>query len=201
MPPLPWKFDFSDGQVPVTWIGARYRHQVRDVDGNKVMVKVTTIPKGTRSQSWMGPTDLHDYTVQADVQGILTNNKLPDIGLIAQRDTCDLMGASQKLQIRSWTPQIDTRFSKSVPFKWEPGKWYTIKFQASTDGPYAVLRGKVWPRDETEPADWTVEATDEVGNLQGSPGLFGNANDAEILIDNCYRHPQRRLEPAAPAAR
>ena len=34
-----------------------------------MMVKVTTIPKGTRSQSWMGPTDLHDYTVQADVQG------------------------------------------------------------------------------------------------------------------------------------
>ncbi len=70
MPPLPWKFDFSDGQVPATWIGARYRHQIRDVDGNKVMVKVTTIPKGTRSQSWMGPTDLHDYTIQADVLGV-----------------------------------------------------------------------------------------------------------------------------------
>ena len=42
---------------------------VREVDGEKVIVKVTTIPKGTRSQSWMGPTDLHDYTIQADVQG------------------------------------------------------------------------------------------------------------------------------------
>ena len=42
---------------------------IRDVDGEKVMVKVTTIPKGTRSQSWMGPTDLHDYTIQADVAG------------------------------------------------------------------------------------------------------------------------------------
>ena len=69
VPPLPWKFDFNDGQVPITWIGARYRHVPRDVDGEKVMVKVTTIPKGTRSQSWMGPTDLHDYTIQADVQG------------------------------------------------------------------------------------------------------------------------------------
>ena len=53
---LPWKFDFSDGEVPVTWIGARYRHVVRDVDGNKVMVKVTTIPKGPRSQAILGPT-------------------------------------------------------------------------------------------------------------------------------------------------
>ena len=69
VPPLPWKFDFSDGEVPVTWVGARYRNIVREVDGNKVMVKVTTIPKGTRSQLLMGPVDLHDYTIQADVRG------------------------------------------------------------------------------------------------------------------------------------
>jgi outer membrane protein assembly factor BamB len=184
VPPLPWKFDFSDGEVPVTWIGARYRHQVRDVDGEKVMVKVTTIPKGTRSQTWMGQTDLHDYTVQADVQGVLTNNKLPDAGVIAQRYTFDLMGASQQVQIRSWTSQLDNRFSKSLPFPWQAGKWYTIKFQAATDGAKAVLKGKVWPRDEKEPSEWTIEAVDEVGNLSGSPGLFGNANDCEILIDN-----------------
>jgi outer membrane protein assembly factor BamB len=184
VPPLPWKFDFNDGQVPITWIGARYRHIVRDVDGEKVMVKVTTIPKGTRSQSWMGPTDLHDYTIQADFQGALTNNKLPDMGLIAQRYTLDLMGASQQLQVRSWTAQIRTRFSKSVPFAWQAGKWYTLKFQVSTDGTKAVLKGKVWPRGEQEPSDWTISAADALGNLRGSPGMFGNANDSEIMIDN-----------------
>jgi hypothetical protein len=184
VPPLPWKFDFSDGQVPITWIGARYRHIVRDVDGEKVMVKVTTIPKGTRSQSWMGPTDLHDYTIQADFQGALTNNKLPDMGLIAQRYTLDLMGASQQLQIRSWTSQIGKRFDKSVKFPWQAGKWYTLKFQASTDGTKAVLKGKVWPRGEQEPSDWTISAADALGNLRGSPGMFGNANDSEIMIDN-----------------
>ncbi len=110
--------------------------------------------------------------------------KLPDAGVIAQRYTLDLMGASQQLQIRSWTPQIDTRFSKSVPFKWEGNKWYTIKFQAATAGSTALLKGKVWPRDEREPSEWTIEAVDETGNLNGSPGLFGNANEAEILLDN-----------------
>ncbi len=117
VPPLPWSFDFADGQVPVTWIGARYRHIIRDVDGEKVMVKVTTIPKGTRSQSWMGPTDLHDYTIQADVQGRLTNDKMPESGVIAQRYTLDLMGNNQELQLRSWTAQVEApgrvgRFSK-----------------------------------------------------------------------------------------
>ena len=48
VPEMPWKFDFADGQVPITWVGARYRHVIRDVEGNKVMVKLTTIPKGQR---------------------------------------------------------------------------------------------------------------------------------------------------------
>ncbi len=86
IPPLPWKFDFNDitlnpdpnnpnappsGEAPLTWIGARYRHKIIEKDGDKVMVKITTIPKGTRSQSWMGPDDMHDYTIQADLRGQL----------------------------------------------------------------------------------------------------------------------------------
>ena len=196
VPPLTWKWDFNDtplvknpmgvieGEPPVTWIGMRYRHKIREIDGEKVMVKVNTIPKGTRSQGWFGPTDLHDYTVQADVRGSRNANKLPDMGVIAQRYTLDLMGASQQLQIRSWVPQIATRFAKSVPFKWDESKWYTIKFRASVEDGKAVLRGKVWPRDEKEPAQWTIEAVDDVPNVEGSPGLFGNANEAEFYIDN-----------------
>ncbi len=121
VPPLPWKFDFNDtplaknpakpdappeGEAPLTWIGARHRHKIREMDGDKVMVKVTTIPKGTRSQCWMGPPDLHDYTIQADLRGANNNGQLPDMGLIAQRYTLDLMGNSQQLQIRSWPPQV-----------------------------------------------------------------------------------------------
>ncbi len=183
VPDLPWKFDFSEGEVPITWVGARYRHIIREVDGNKLLVKITTIPKGTRSQAWMGQPDTHDYTIQADVLGALTNNKLPDTGVIAQRYTFDLMGASQQVQIRSWTPQL-ARFSKSVPFAWKENTWYTLKFRAAAENGKAVLKGKVWKRDETEPPTWTIEAVDEAPNLVGSPGVFGNASDSEIFIDN-----------------
>jgi hypothetical protein len=196
VPPLPWKWDFNDttlaknpmgvveGEPPVTWIGMRYRHKIRELDGEKVMVKVNTIPKGTRSQGWFGHNNLHDYTIQADLRGSRNANKLPDMGVIAQRYTMDLMGASQQIQIRSWVPQIATRFVKNVPFKWDETKWYTMKFRASVEDGKAVLRGKVWPRDEKEPAQWTIEAVDEEPNVQGSPGLFGNANEAEFYIDN-----------------
>lgn len=228
MPPLPWHFDFENislgtdpkggpprGEPPLPWIGMRYRHVVREVDGSKCLVKVTTIPKGTRSQGWIGPIDLHDYSVQADVRAAesgvgapgdpttpatdsdadafakafgtaaaLEKARMPDMGLIAQRYTLDLMGSAQQLQLRSWPPQVATHFSKTIPFPWEAGRWYTMKFEARATGSDAVLRGKVWPRGEPEPETWTIEAVHENGNLQGSPGFFGNSKDSEIYIDN-----------------
>jgi outer membrane protein assembly factor BamB len=184
VPPLPWKFDFASGEIPITWVGARYRHQPRNVNGENLMVKIDTIPLGTRSQSWMGPTDQHDYTIQADVRGGIKENLMPDIGVIAQRYTLDMMGVSQQLQIRSWTAQLEHRFAVTIPFPWKPDVWYTIKFRAATENGKAVLRGKVWQRGTPEPDKWMIEGTDEVPNLVGSPGLFGNATNAEILIDN-----------------
>jgi outer membrane protein assembly factor BamB len=182
VPPLPWKFDFADGEVPLPWVGARYRNVIRTVNGDPVMVKVTTIPKGTRSQSWMGQTDLHDYTIQADVLGNEREGKLPDMGLIAQRYTLDMMGASQQLQIRSWTSTLNR--SKTIPFAWKPGVWYTMKFRATTQPDRVVLEGKVWERGNPEPAEWTISTADALPNLAGSPGLFGNATNAEIFVDN-----------------
>jgi outer membrane protein assembly factor BamB len=228
MPPLPWRFDFEEiplaadpktglmkGEPPLPWIGMRYRHAVREVDGSKCLVKVTTIPKGTRSQGWIGPIGLHDYSIQADLRAAesgvgapgdpatpttasdadaftkafgtaaaLEKARMPDMGLIAQRYTLDLMGAAQQLQLRSWPPQVATHFSKTIPFPWEAGRWYTMKFEARTRDGAAVLRGKVWPRNEPEPEAWTIEAVHEAGNLQGSPGFFGNSKDSEIFIDN-----------------
>ncbi|PAY20487.1 serine/threonine protein kinase [Rhodopirellula sp. SM50] len=181
VPPLPWQFDFSDNAVPVTWVGARYRHEPRKIDGDPALVKITTIPKGTRSQSWMGPTDMHDYTVTADVKAAAAS-KLPDIGLIAQRYTLDLMGTNQQLQIRTWPAQ--NRMARSVSFAWKADTWYSIKFQATNEEGQLVLRGKVWPRGTEEPDTWTLTATDPAPNTQGSPGLFGNATNAEIFIDN-----------------
>jgi hypothetical protein len=231
MPPLPWTFNFDEiplakdpktgvmkGEPPLPWIGMRYRHAVREVDGSKCLVKVTTIPKGTRSQGWIGPITLHDYSIRADFRAqetgvgkpgdpatpsgksadsdadafqkafgnpaALEKARMPDMGLIAQRYTLDLMGAAQQLQLRSWPPQVATHFSKTIPFAWEAGRWYVMKLEARTNGAAAELRGKVWPRGEPEPDVWTIQATHATGNLQGSPGFFGNSKDSEIAIDN-----------------
>ena len=145
-----------------------------------MLVKIKTIPKGTRSQSWMGWTRLHDYTVQAEVFAPVDEERRPDMGLINQRYTLDMM-AKDQLQIRSWTSRLELRFAKTIDFPWKAGQWYVLKFQSETGKEGVTLRGKVWPRGDAEPEAWTIEATDEAPNLQGSPGLFGNASVARVL--------------------
>ncbi len=156
----------------------------RGITGNAVMCKISTIPKGTRSQSWMGQTHLHDYTILADVRGSVRYDKLPSMGVINQRYTLALEGASQELQIRSWVSRLDLRFAKTIPFAWKPDVWYTMKFQSENKDGKVILHGKVWPRGEAEPADWTIDGTDETPNVSGSPGLFGNASETEVFVDN-----------------
>lgn len=193
IPSLPWSFDFEDGKVPATWTGAAYRHQPKDLeDGGKGLVKISTIPKGTRSQSWIGPTDMSNYTIQADF--FATGTKagkpvadLPNVGLIAQRYAIELQGSNQ-LQIRSWTPRLEQRFAKTMPFDWKPKTWYTVKFQSENVADGVTLRAKVWPRDTAEPKVWVIEATDTTPDLKGAPGLVGNSTDSEFYIDNVQVH-------------
>ncbi len=189
VPPLPWNFDFEDiqwsgpaGEPPITWVGCRYRHVIRELDGNKVLVKVTTIPKGTRSRCWFGQSSLSDYTIEADVRGAIQNKKMPDIGLIAQGYTLDLQGANQKLEVRSWVTQ--RRIAETVDYAWQPDRWYIMKLRVENHPGKTLLRGKVWPKGDPEPTDWTVQAEDECPVLSGSPGLYGNAKDAELYLDN-----------------
>ena len=187
VPPLPWKFSFDDlSDPPLSWVGARYRHVIREIDGSPALTKVNTIPKGARSRAWMGPSDLSEYTISADVRGSRMTDQLPDIGLTAHGYVLDLMGQSQQLQIRTWSAQL--RMAQTVDFPWQEDKWYRMKFRVDLESEppatVAVLRGKVWPRDEDEPKEWTVTARDESPNLNSSPGLYGNAKVAELYLDN-----------------
>jgi len=185
VPKLPWKFDFEGlKDAPITWVGARYRHVVRPVDGSNAMVKITTIPLGTRSRLSMGPSDLHDYTVQCDFKAA-QGMKLPDVGVIAQGYTLEVSGENQWLKLMSWIAH-DKRTQKELPFKLDAGVWYTLKLRAANQNGSALLQGKIWKRDAKEPGEWSIEMKDPMPNKTGAPGLFGNAvpPTGEIAIDN-----------------
>ena len=61
--------------------------------------------------------------------------------------------------------------------------WYTLKLRVDIEGDRAIVRGKVWPRIESEPTEWTVTAEDPEPVRQGSPGLIGYS-PIDIYIDN-----------------
>ncbi len=188
-PKLPWSYDFEDKKIPIQWIGAAYRHQPSEVPGGgNGLVKVSTIPKGTRSQGFIGLPKMSDYTIEGDFYALDTKNKvpttkLPEMGLNAQRYTLLLEGATQQLKIRTWLSS-DIRFMKTVPFEWTPKTWYTMKFRAENSNGLAVLKGKVWKRGEPEPEEWTIQGEDDMPNKNGSPGIFGNSTDSEFYVDN-----------------
>jgi hypothetical protein len=196
IPSLPWQFDFEDKKVPIQWIGMAYRHQPIELPtGGQGLVKISTIPRGTRSQGFIGLPKMHDYTVQAEVYALDTKNKiptnkLPDMGVVNQRYTLALEGA-QRLQIRSWVSQLEQRFAVTIPFEWQAKTWYVLKFRSETQEGKTVLRGKVWKKGDPEPESWTIEGEDLTPNVQGSPGLFGNSTDAEFYVDNVTVSPNQ----------
>ncbi|HSN85156.1 MAG TPA: hypothetical protein VL025_00295, partial [Thermoanaerobaculia bacterium] len=184
IPPLPWSIDFEAvevGKTPPWWIGAGLKFPVKEMDGGKVLSKPPVAVGLDRSDVFLGPAHLSNYTVQADLRGGIKGRKRPDLGLVNSGYHMDLMGGHQKIQFRGWASEL--RLEKSVPFPWDPDVWYTMKFRVDQQGDKALLRGKVWRRGEPEPQEWTITAEDPQPVRQGSPGIYGYSA-AEIYYDN-----------------
>ena len=105
----------------------------------------------------------------------------PDIGVINSGYTLDLQGNHQRIEVRSWAAEL--RMAERFDFSWDPDVWYTLKLRVDVDDSRALIRGKVWPRDEPEPTDWTVTVEDPEPVRQGSPGLIGYS-PIDIYFDN-----------------
>ncbi len=194
VPPLPWSEDLESVPlkgVPTHWIGAGGKYEVREVEGNKVIVKLSNEQSLLRrARCYMGPSNLSNYTMEADVLGIEKRRQMPDIGIIAQRYALVLAGNAQKLWIESWQPE--TKRAVNVPFEWKPNVWYRMKVRVeNTPARKALVRGKVWPRESAEPEQWSIEKLDPIPNLQGSPGFYAYAHN-EIYYDNIkvYQNPK-----------
>lgn len=185
-PPLPWTENFDAlavNSLPPVWVNTTLKFIVREVNGNKVLVKTT---EGSsllsRARAYFGPSDFSNYTVEADVSATQKRRQQGDAGVIAQRYVLTLYGNSQMLHLEPWQPE--TGRTVTIPFAWKPDTWYRLKLQVEnlSDGKVRA-RGKVWAAGETEPTAWMIERIDPIPNKQGAPGIFGNAL-AEVYFDN-----------------
>lgn len=191
-PPLPWAWDFDaeDSEVPREWVNATGKYAVRTLeDGARVLVKRADNPFLRRARVYMGPPSLSGYRVSADVLARMRRRQLGNAGLVAQRYQLVLKGTHQRLEIHSWTP-TEGRIT-GIPFSWEPDTWYSMEFEVVEDQAGVAARGRVWPRGEAKPSDWSIEWRESLPHRQGTPGIFADAVSAEVFFDNL------RVEPVA----
>ena len=140
----------------------------------------------------MPPIDT-GYSVQTDVLGISKKKRfLPDMGLINSRYLLILTGTSERkrmLRLVSWSPM--PRIVAEIDYPWAGDAWYTTKISVDIQNGKGIVKGKVWKRGDTEPADWTLTMEDPAPNPAGSPGLYaysvgitGKSKGTEVLFDN-----------------
>ncbi|MBK7977846.1 MAG: PQQ-binding-like beta-propeller repeat protein [Deltaproteobacteria bacterium] len=199
--PPPWHEDFSTkppGEPIPYWVfGSRFK--VAQLDGAKVLNKFVAPTGLQRSRTYIGPAAWADYTIAASVLSRQKGSERADMGLVASGYTIELLGAQQTIQVSSWHSAL--RMARSVPFAWQPDVWYRVLLRVEPKGEkHALVRGKVWRRDQPEPAAWTIEVDDPFGVTHGAPGLYGYS-PVDIYYDDVEVTPNVvTAAPPAPAA-
>ncbi|MEO6034663.1 MAG: PQQ-binding-like beta-propeller repeat protein [Verrucomicrobiota bacterium] len=172
---------------PLPWIGARFKFDIRDKDGSKVLTKTVDNKFFQRATVFMGDPNTKNYTIEADVmsEGKMRGAKvlkMSEVGLICERYFVVLKGNEQKLEISSNFERI----RELSDFNWKPNAWYRLKVRVDVaqDGS-GVVRAKAWKKDEAEPDKWSMELAHKTAHQNGSPGLFGfSPQDQRVFIDN-----------------
>jgi hypothetical protein len=184
--PLPWTetFDpYPEGAAPPGWINSvAGKFAVATLDGQKVLQKAPDNTLFKRIRMFFGSTEAQNYTIEADVRTTTRRRQQGDIGVTAQRYSLVLYGNSQRLKIEPWEPEVER--TMTVPFAWKPDTWYHLKLRVENQSDGTVrARGKAWPTGDPEPADWLIDKVDRIGNRQGAPGVFVDA-EFGAHIDN-----------------
>jgi len=182
-----WNFDdYKPMQVPPTWIRAFVKLKPTAVPDTENIAMLSAGLEAVRGRPshlvWMGPSEMSNYTVQSDVYLTEQKRRIGSVGITANRYNFIIKGNNNKLSIQSWAAHL--RLDATQAFAPEPNTWYTMKLAVKlNDDQSATVMGKVWKRDDAEPAEWTMQITDPRGNKNGSPGLYMYSL-AESYFDN-----------------
>jgi hypothetical protein len=173
---------------PLPWIGARFKFEIRDLNGNKVLAKTMDNPFFQRATVFIGDPETKDYTIEADVMSEGNKRVMSEVGLVNQHYYIVLKGAAKQLEVNS-TLEL---FRHAVPFESSANTWYHLKTRVdvAADGS-GVVRAKVWKKGDPEPDAWTIEVPHQHAHRSGSPGLFAFAPQKRVYIDNIVVTPNQ----------
>ncbi len=175
---------------PLPWIGARFRWEVRERDGSKVLAKTTDNLFLSRALTFVGHPDESNYTLTADVMSDGNRRGMGEVGLINQRYVIRLKGSQDKIEVNSNVERLQV----SAPVTLVPRTWYRLKTRVDVaeDGT-GVIRARLWKRGDPEPEGWTIEAKHERAHRHGVPGIYGfSAQPAfRVYVDNVEIAPNK----------
>jgi len=197
---FPYEEDFSGYELteegrgrqfaypPLSWIGARFKFEVQERDGEKVLAKTLDNILFQRATAFIGDPELSSYTLQADVMTEGNRRVKSDIGLVNQRYNIILQGNWDQIEISS----NHERLKEATPFPITPRTWYTLKTRVDSheDGSGTILV-KCWPRGEDEPEAWTFELDVPVVHPRGAPGIYSLTPQSQqpAFVDNIKLYP------------
>jgi outer membrane protein assembly factor BamB len=166
---------------PLPWIGARFKFEVRDLTGNKVLAKTLDNSFFQRATVFIGDPSAKNYTIEADLMSDGNKRVMSDIGLVNQHYYIVMKGAAHELEVNS----TQALFRHAVPFEMSPNVWYRLKARVdvAADGS-GVIRAKAWKKDDPEPKEWTIEVPHKHAHDSGAPGLFTLAPQKRTFVDN-----------------
>jgi outer membrane protein assembly factor BamB len=182
------------GWPPLPWIGARFKWDIRQTPTGMVLGKTLDKVLFQRALTFIGHPDEHDYAMTVDVMSDGDARQMSVVGVLHQRYIIALKGNQRALEVSS----NQDRFKHAVPFVVTPGTWYRLRTEVSVgaDG-VATIRARAWPRDQAEPAAWTLEVRHTEGHRQGAPGLFAFTPKSlhKVYVDNVVVEPMKGAAP------
>lgn len=213
VPQLPVKQDFEKvpvGATPGGWVNTQGKYTVEELtlggEKMKVLSKVNnnSRPPIARANAYITAPSSTNYTIQADVYAGEVADKLPDMGVVANRSLLvlegktDMVGGKAKRYLRVISWEARNRIDTGVEFTWEKDTWYTLKFTVEVKDGKGVLKGKAWKRGDAEPDAWTITVNDPYPNTEGAAALYGyvsNVTDgaagSPIYYDNVTVTPNK----------
>jgi outer membrane protein assembly factor BamB len=220
VPQLGYKADFEKapvGSAPGGWVNAQGKFAVKEVEigGKKEKVLAKTNTDGripiARANGYITASSATGYTIESDLYATEVDEKLPDMGVVANRYTMVMDGKFDReakgrtIRLVSW--EARPRINVVVPFDWKKETWYRAKLTVEVKEKTAVIRGKVWERGTEEPAKWTVEFEDPSPNREGAAAVYGyisnilndTAPGSEIYYDNVAITPNGPVKPGETA--
>ncbi len=168
---------------PLPWLGARIKWHVLERDGSKVIANRLDNILFQRTMNFFGSADMSNYVLEGEVMTDGNRRIMSTVGFVNQRYLVTLVGNSQILEVSS----NHERVKQSVKFRIRPNTWYHLKswVERQDDGT-GTVHAKAWPRDEEEPADWTLSVPVKHCHPHGAPAVFAFSPQSQkrVYIDN-----------------